>query len=117
LLSALPPRAREAHAAQMSIERPEPALPLPAVRDALGLVRLLYVAEKDDARQREIASAGESLSVALRMAQLEDADCLGYKAAPRNAAKAFAALLALVWAPELEAVIRAASGRVLGGER
>jgi hypothetical protein len=96
----------------MSIERPQPALPLPAVRDAIGLVRLLYVAEANEGRQRQIAGAGESLSTALRMAQLEDPDCLGYKAAPGNAAKGFAALLAMTWPPDVEALIRAAQGRV-----
>jgi hypothetical protein len=98
----------------MNLDRPAPALPLPAVRDAIGLVRLLYLAEADEARQRDIAAAGESLSTALRMAQLEDPECLGYKAAPGNAAKGFAALLAMRWTPEVDALIRAAQRRVGG---
>jgi hypothetical protein len=96
------------------LARPAPALPLNALRDAIGLVRLLYVAETDGARQRQIAGAGESLSTALRLSQLEDPDCLGYKAAPGNAGKGFAELLAMTWAPEVEALIRAAQGRVVG---
>jgi hypothetical protein len=115
LFSPIPLRRREVHAAQMSIERPRHALPLPAVRDALGLVRLLYIAEKDDARQRAIAAAGESLSTALRLAQLEDPECLGYKAAPGNAVKGFAALLGMGWVPEVLALLHAAQGRVVGG--
>jgi hypothetical protein len=51
------------------------------------------------------------------LAQLEDQECLGYRAAPANAAKGFAALLAMTWAPEVEALIRAAEGRVQIGAR
>jgi hypothetical protein len=99
----------------MTLDRPPPALPFAPLRDAIGLVRLLYVAEKDEGRQRAIAAAGEHLSTAIRLAQLEGSECLGYKAALGNAAKGFAGLLAMVeWVPEVRALIEAAQGGVGG---
>ena len=91
-------------------------LSLPALRDAIGLARLLYATtdSADAARLAAVATAGRQLANALRFASME-AGSLGYRAAPMNAARGMAALAAVGWPADVAALIEAARARVGAG--
>lgn len=95
--------------------RPSPS----AIRDALGLARILYAVEAsavraDPTRLDAILSAGKSLATAARFAKLEPGS-LGHRAAPAHALAGLDALAAVGWSPEIAALITAARRRALGG--
>lgn len=93
-------------------------LPVGAVRDALGLVRLLWIGERDGVdlgRVSELTWIGETLRAAL--------DHAGAKPGSRNAvlalarsAEAVERLAALEWSAEVAELVRAAGDRVRRGE-
>jgi hypothetical protein len=87
-----------------------------AVRDALALVRLLYIVANDGLdldRTMALVDIGKGLSEALRMGRM-DPRSLGYKAATRNASVELGKLHALGWSVEVSSLIRIAQVRVEG---
>lgn len=85
-----------------------------AVRDALGVARVLYAVELaagDADRAAAVARAGTLLSDAVRLAELAPGS-MGQRAAPMNAEKGLGALRAVGWSPEVEDLIDAALDRV-----
>ncbi|MFO0756985.1 MAG: hypothetical protein U0359_10855 [Byssovorax sp.] len=90
--------------------------PRRAARDALGLVRLLWIDAHqlpDPERSTALTTIGETLADALRMGAL-DPDSLGYRAATTRAVEAMDALLALGWPGNIAELIRQARARIAG---
>ena len=97
---------------------PRPVRPFPAgpVRDALGLVRALWLVERDGVdldRIKALTEAGELLGVALRLSR-SSVDSLGHRAAVPRAMDAIDRLMAIPWSADVAEVVRAACGRVSG---
>ena len=93
--------------------RPFPAGP---VRDALGLVRLLWAVERDGLdldRINALTEAGELLVVALQLSR-SSVDSLGHRAAVPRAMDAIDKLAAIRWSGEVAEVVRVACARVSG---
>ena len=98
---------------QVSVPRPRLISPA-AVRDALGLARLLYEAEReagaDGVRLAELEAAGRLLAEGAKLAQL-DADTLGHRAALGRVQDGMGRLAAVGWPASLEALLKAATRR------
>ncbi len=93
--------------------RPFPAGP---VRDALGLVRTLWLVERDGVdlnRIKALTEAGELLVVALRLSR-SSVDSLGHRAAVPRAMDAMDKLRGIAWSADVAEVVRVACGRVSG---
>ena len=95
-----------------------PARPFPAgpVRDALGLVRLLWAVERDGIdidRTRTLTEAGELLLLSLHLSR-SSVDSLGHRAAGPRALDAIAKLSSIPWPADVAEVVRMACGRVTG---
>ncbi len=95
---------------------PPPLPPFPAgpVRDALGLVRLLWLVERDGEdldRTKTLTEAGKLLSAALKMSLLRP-ESLGYKASVPRALDGVALLPSLQWPADVAEVVRKAGERV-----
>lgn len=94
-----------------------PARPLPAaaLRDALGLARVLYAAElaagAAPERLEAIADAGRKLRLALEHLACEP-DTLGRRAAPANAATGMARLSSVSWSPEVAKLVEVARAKL-----
>ena len=73
-----------------------------AIRDALGLARILYEAAResrvDGERLANLEAAGKTLAVAAKLAKSEP-DSMGARAAPDRAREGVEKLLALGWPP------------------
>lgn len=90
--------------------------PASAVRDALGLTRILWIVENDGVdldRMREITEAGEMLVRALDLGRCRP-ESLGYRAALHWSETAMDKLTALEWSPDHRALVSRASYRVRG---
>jgi hypothetical protein len=99
----------------LSTDPTHPAHPAAcALRDALGLVRVLYTATTEEPRRAAITQAGQHLSTALELAP-KPPGTLGFRAVPLNAEQAFAALSKLSWPGDLARLIDAARARVDAG--
>ena len=95
-----------------------PARPFPAgpVRDALGLVRLLWAVERDGVdldRMKTLTEAGELLVLALQLSR-SSVDSLGHRAAGPRALDGIARLASIQWSSDVTEVVRVACGRVTG---
>jgi len=93
--------------------RPFPAGP---VRDALGLVRLLWAVERDGVdldRIKALTEAGELLVVALQLSRAS-VDSIGHRAAIPRAMDAIDRLAAIPWSADVAEVVRMACSRVSG---
>jgi hypothetical protein len=94
---------------------PEPAAttaPEP-IRDALGLVRVLFLAARDEGHHGRIVAtteAGKALRQALAFSRLEPST-LGARSIPSHVARAFAALERAPWPPEVLLLVRIAKAR------
>lgn len=86
------------------------------LRDALGLLRLLYAAEADAVRRATIAEAGRRFTIALDQTRFE-LGSLAHRAAPGNAGHGFDALDKLELSTELRALLDVARKRTLEEER
>jgi hypothetical protein len=96
--------------------RPFPGV---AVRDALGLVRLLWVLEStgtDLDRMKALTEIGETLRDTLRQGRL-DPECIGYSAGIRRAEHAVDRLVRLGWSADRADLVRLAADRVCGRRR
>jgi hypothetical protein len=87
----------------------------PALRDALGLVRLLYAATRDEERRDSLVKAGESLAHALAMSD-KPPETLGFKSVAFNAESAFGLLGKMSLSPEVAALVEVAQARVKAGQ-
>jgi hypothetical protein len=87
-----------------------------ALRDALGVVRVLYAMTRDGARRRALEGAGKHLGNAVDMTKKHPGS-LGYQTVPIEAAWAFEALLKVTWSPEIMQLIEAARDCVEGKQR
>lgn len=89
--------------------------PLDALRDALGLCRLLYATEQirgaSSERLAAIAEAGRRLATAARFAALEPGS-LGHRAAPGHAREGMRLLAEVGWPEEVAALTETARRRV-----
>ena len=97
---------------------PRPARLFPAgpVRDALGLVRLLWAVERDGVdidRTKTLTEAGELLVLSLQLSR-SSVDSLGHRAAGPRALDAIAKLTSIEWSADVAEVVRMACGRVTG---
>jgi len=95
---------------------PPPLRSFPAgpVRDALGLVRLLWLVERDGEdldRTKTLTEAGKLLSAALEMSLLRP-ESLGYKASLPRALDGVDLLVSLQWPADVAEVVRKAGERV-----
>jgi hypothetical protein len=93
--------------------RPFPAGP---VRDALGLVRLLWAVERDGVdldRIRALTEAGELFVVALELSRA-GVGSIGHRAAVPRAMDAVDRLAAIEWSADMAEVVRMACSRVSG---
>lgn len=96
--------------------RPFPAR---AVRDALGLVRLLYLDALEGTdldRQHALIGIGEALAEVLRRGQREPAS-FGRRASFERCAEAMHQLEALGWTGGVAELVQAARARVAGPAR
>lgn len=87
-----------------------------AVRDALGLVRLLFVVEREGTdfdRATLLAEVGKILGECLEMGYLSP-ESLGYRAAVSRSAEAMDRLAAAAWPADVAEVVRRARDRVRG---
>jgi hypothetical protein len=85
-----------------------------ALRDTLGLVRVLYAATTDGSRRAALAQAGHHLSTALELSP-KPPGTLGFRAVPLNTEQGFAALSKVAWSPEIARMVEAARARVQSG--
>lgn len=91
-----------------------PPFPAGPVRDALGLVRLLWLVERDGVdldRTTTLTEAGKLLRMALEMSRLRQ-ESLGYKASLPRAIDGVNLLASLEWPADVAEVVRAAGDRV-----
>ena len=95
-----------------------PAFHPHAVRDALGLVRLLFAVERegiDITRTAQLTEIGRTLGECLELAQ-RDPETLGYRAAVHRSREAVDQLAAMAWPAEIAEVVRVAQSRLKGVE-
>jgi hypothetical protein len=86
------------------------------VRDALGLVRLLFAVERegiDIDRTTLLAEVGTTLGQCLEMGHLRP-ESLGYRAAVDRSAAAMERLVAVTWSADVAELVRHARDRVCG---
>jgi hypothetical protein len=76
------------------------ALPVEAVRDLLGIARVMYAARKREGVMgpalEELAEVGKKLKVALDLARRTDPDTVGHRAAWTHAENATSALMKMI---------------------
>lgn len=87
-----------------------------AVRDALGLVRVLWLVEREDTdldRTAQLTEIGRTLRECLALAQ-RSPETLGYRAAVSRSADAVDKLAVMVWPAEIAELVRVARVRVKG---
>jgi hypothetical protein len=82
-----------------------------ALRDALGVVRVLYAFTKDAARKGALEEAGRHLSNAVEMTKRQPGT-LGYQSVRTQATWAFGALGKVTWSPEITGLIEVARERI-----
>lgn len=90
------------------------------VRDALGLVRLLFALERegiDITRVAAVTEIGTTLGQCLKLGidASDRQETLGYRAAVSRSADAMDQLVAMGWPADVGEVVRVAQGRVKGG--
>ena len=86
------------------------------VRDALGLVRLLFAVERegeDITRNTQLTEIGRTLAECLSLAQRAP-ETLGYRAAVTRSQEAVDKLAAMEWPADVAEVVRVAVSRVRG---
>lgn len=89
-----------------------------AVRDALGLVRVLFALERDGTdmtRTAQLVEIGKTLAECLGLA-MRDPETLGYRAAVTRSCDAVDKLAAMEWPADVAEVRRLARDRVKGVE-
>jgi hypothetical protein len=97
-----------------------PPFPSGAIRDALGLVRLLWLAERDGLdseailRSVELTEIGEALRQSLKGAAAPP-DSREYAVALARSSAAVRRLLALGWSPHVAELVKRAADRVQRG--
>jgi hypothetical protein len=87
-----------------------------AVRDALGLVRLLFAVEREGTdldRATLLTEVGKTLGECLGMGHLSP-ESLGYRAAVSRSAEAMDRLAAVAWPADVAEVVGRARDRVRG---
>lgn len=90
-----------------------------AVRDALGLVRLLFAVEREGTdldRAALLTEIGTTLGQCLEMGRLRP-ETLGYRAAVSRSAEAMDRLVTLTWPADVAELVRRARDRVCGVQR
>lgn len=89
-----------------------------AVRDALGLVRVLWAVERDGeadvARLKSLSQIGAKLRETLDLGRLRE-ETLGYRAAVLRSWEAVDALASLTWPAEVAELVRKTQTRVRAG--
>ena len=96
-----------------------PAFHPHAVRDALGLVRLLFAVERegiDITRAAQLTEIGTTLGECLELARGRESETLGYRAAVHRSREAVDQLAAMAWPAEIAEVVRVAQSRLKGVE-
>lgn len=91
-----------------------PPFPAGPVRDALGLVRLLWLVERDGVdvdRMKTLTEAGRLLRLGLKMSLMRH-ESLGYRASLPRAIDGVNLLASLEWPADLAEVVRTAGDRV-----
>jgi hypothetical protein len=86
------------------------------VRDALGLVRMLFAVERDGTdldRPAALVEIGNKLVLSLDLGRWRR-DSLGHRAAVNHATEAVDRLAAMTWPGEVAEVVRIAQARVVG---
>ena len=95
---------------------PYDPISVPALRDALGLARILYAAERaagaTEDRLRTVGEGGRLLALALEQTTRFQRGTLGHRAAPNNAGYGFDTLARVTWTPEVAALLTEARARV-----
>jgi hypothetical protein len=87
------------------------------VRDALGLVRLLWAVEREGTdldRTKLLTEVGKTLGECLEMGARYLPESLAYRAAVSRSAEAMDKLAAVPWSADLAEVVRRAKDRVHG---
>jgi hypothetical protein len=87
-----------------------PTFRVRAVRDALGLVRLLFAVERDGEdldRPAALVDLGKELVLALTLGRC-GRDSLGYRAGVNRSVEVMDGLAAMTWSSEVAALVRVA---------
>lgn len=93
-----------------------PTFRVHAVRDALGLVRLLFAVERDGIdfdRLAALVDLGNELVLVLDLGRC-GRDSLGYRAGVNRAIDVMSKLVAMTWPSEVAALVQVARARVVG---
>ena len=96
-----------------------PAFHAAQVRDALGLVRLLFAVERegtDITRAAQLTEIGTTLRECLDLAHMRSPETLGYRAAVTRSGEAMDRLAWMDWPADVAKLVRVAQARVKGVE-